>query len=90
MCGIFAISAKENIIDNLFIGTFYLQHRGQQYCGLSTSTGDKINIRTHKGLVRETFTNDLGGMEGNMGIGHTSLKDRQPIKLDSKMGEFCF
>lgn len=92
MCGIFAISAKENIIDNLFIGTFYLQHRGQQYCGLSTFAGEGIKIRTHKGLVRETFTNDLGGMEGTMGIGHTSLKDRQPIKLDSKMGEFtiCF
>ena len=25
MCGIFAISAKENIIEELFIGTFYLQ-----------------------------------------------------------------
>ncbi len=92
MCGIFAISAKENIIDSLFVGTFYLQHRGQQYCGLSTSTGEGIKIRTHKGLVRETFTNDLGGMEGTTGIGHTSLKDRQPLKLDSKMGEFtiCF
>ncbi len=31
-------------------------------------------------------------MEGFAGIGHTSLKDRQPIKLDSRMGEFtiCF
>lgn len=92
MCGIFAISAKDNIIDDLFLGTFYLQHRGQTYCGLSTSTGDKIRIRTHRGLVRETFTKDLGGMEGSLGVGHTSLADRQPIKLDSKMGEFtiCF
>lgn len=94
MCGIFAISAKgkENIVDDLFLGTFYLQHRGQQYCGLSTFAGDGIKIRTHRGLVRETFTSDLGGLEGNMGIGHVSLKDRQPIKLDSKMGEFtiCF
>lgn len=93
MCGIFAVSsAKDNIIDDLFLGTFYLQHRGQQYCGLSTFAGDGIKIRTHRGLVRETFTSDLAGMEGTMGIGHTSLKDRQPIKLDSKMGEFaiCF
>jgi amidophosphoribosyltransferase len=94
MCGIFAISTKhqENIIDDLFLGTFYLQHRGQKYCGLSTFDGKGIRIRTHKGMVRETFTNDLGGMNGNMGIGHTSLSDRQPIKLDSKMGEFtiCF
>jgi amidophosphoribosyltransferase len=94
MCGIFAISAakSENIIDDLFLGTFYLQHRGQRYCGLSTYAGDGIRIRTHHGLVRATFTDDLGGMEGFSGIGHTSLKDRQPLKLDSKMGEFtiCF
>jgi amidophosphoribosyltransferase len=92
MCGIFAISGKENILDDLFLGIFYLQHRGQQYCGLSAYAGDGIKIKTHRGLVRATFTNDLIGLEGTMGIGHTSLKDRQPLKLDSKMGEFtiCF
>ncbi|MFH1386266.1 MAG: amidophosphoribosyltransferase [bacterium] len=93
MCGIFAISsAKENIVDDLFIGTFYLQHRGQRYCGLSTWAGDGIKVKTHRGLVRAAFESDLGELDGKMGIGHTSLKDRQPIKLDSKMGEFtiCF
>ncbi|MFH1542355.1 MAG: amidophosphoribosyltransferase [bacterium] len=94
MCGIFAISAQkdQNIIDDLFLGTFYLQHRGQKYCGLSTFDGEGLKIRTHRGLVRATFTEDLGGMQGYMGIGHTSLSDRQPIKLDSRMGEFtiCF
>lgn len=93
MCGIFAVSSvKDNIIDDLFLGTFYLQHRGQQYCGLSTFAGEGIKIRTHRGMVRETFNDDLAGMDGQMGIGHAALKDRQPIKLDSKMGEFtiCF
>jgi len=89
MCGIFAVtSAKDNILDDLYLGTFYLQHRGEQYCGLSTWSGDGIKIRTHRGLVRETFAQDLAGLEGSQGIGHTSLVDRQPIKLDSKMGEF--
>ena len=92
MCGIFAISSKDDIVDDLFLGTFYLQHRGQKYCGLSTFDGRELKIRTHRGLVRATFTDDLVGMVGKMGIGHTSLLDRQPIKLDSKMGEFtiCF
>ena len=91
-CGVFAISSKQNILDDLYLGTFYLQHRGQEYCGLSTYDGKEIKIRTHKGLVRETFADDLPGLEGNMGIGHASLKDRQPIKFYSKMGEFtiCF
>lgn len=93
MCGIFAISTtSDNIVDDLFLGAFYLQHRGQQYCGLSTYSESGLKIRTHRGLVRETFNNDLSGMDGNIGIGHTSLEDRQPMKLDSKMGEFaiCF
>jgi len=87
-CGVFAISSKKDIVDDLYLGTFYLQHRGQKYCGLSTSDGEKLRIRTHKGMVRETFSQDLGGMEGHMGIGHTSLEARQPILLDSKLGEF--
>jgi len=92
MSGIFAVSSNENIIDDLFLGTFYLQHRGQQYCGISTFDGSSLKIRTHRGLVRETFSLDLAGLDGKVGIGHTSLKDRQPLKLDSKMGEFtiCF
>ena len=93
MCGIFSVSsATDNIIDDLFLGTFYLQHRGQQYCGLSVFSGEELKIRTHRGTVRSSFTDDLGGLEGKLGIGHTSLKDRQPLKLDSRMGEFtiCF
>jgi amidophosphoribosyltransferase len=92
MCGIFAVSSDNNIVEDLFLGTFYLQHRGQQYCGLSTFGENGLKIRTHRGLVRETFSHDLAGLEGFAGIGHTSLKDRQPLKLDSKMGEFtiCF
>ncbi|NQU16470.1 MAG: amidophosphoribosyltransferase [Candidatus Saganbacteria bacterium] len=94
-CGVFAISSGKgnDVIDDIFLGAFYLQHRGQQYCGLSTFNGKgELKIRTHRGLVRPTFEDDLKGLEGYIGIGHTSLKDRQPIKLDSKMGEFtiCF
>ncbi len=92
MCGIFAISAKGNILDDLLLGTFYLQHRGQKYCGLATSNRSEIKIKNHHGLVRESLSRDIKGLEGILGIGHTSLQDRQPIKLDSKMGEFaiCF
>jgi len=91
-CGVFGIVSKGNIIDDLFLGTFYLQHRGQEYCGLSTFDGTRIKIRTHRGLVRETFRKDLSGLEGQMGIGHASLRDRQPVLVDSKLGEFtiCF
>ena len=92
-CGVFAISSDKNIIDDLFLGAFYLQHRGQQYCGIASYDGQgDIKLKTHRGLVRDRFTEDLKGLEGFIGISHASLKDRQPIKLDSRMGEFtiCF
>ncbi|MFC1560193.1 hypothetical protein ACFL4F_03720, partial [Candidatus Margulisiibacteriota bacterium] len=90
--GVFAISSNKEIKDDLFLGTFYLQHRGQEYSGLSTTDGKVINLRTHRGLIREKFTADLVGLDGSMGIGHISVKDRQPIKFYSKIGEFsiCF
>ncbi|MFA4967830.1 MAG: amidophosphoribosyltransferase, partial [Candidatus Margulisiibacteriota bacterium] len=95
MCGNFAICSSNknlNITGDLYLGTFYLQHRGQSYCGLSVFDGNSIKLHTHKGLVRDNFFSNLSGISGYMGIGHTSLKDRQPLKLDSKMGEFtvCF
>jgi amidophosphoribosyltransferase len=38
------------------------------------------------------MSDDLDGLDGFLGIGHVSLHVRQPIKLDSRMGEFsvCF
>ncbi|MEW6357675.1 MAG: amidophosphoribosyltransferase [Planctomycetota bacterium] len=91
-CGVFGICSAQNCLMDLYYGTFYLQHRGQQYCGLSTYDGKEIKLRTHKGLIRATFTDDLDGLEGYVGIGHVSLNVRQPIKLHSRMGEFsvCF
>ncbi|NOZ24392.1 MAG: amidophosphoribosyltransferase [Planctomycetes bacterium] len=91
-CGVFGICSVQNCLMDLYYGTFYLQHRGQQYCGLSTYDGKEIKLRTHKGLMRPTFSGDLDGLEGYVGIGHVSLNVRQPIKLDSRMGEFsvCF
>lgn len=86
--GVFAICSNRDIREDLFLGTFYLQHRGQEYCGLSTSDGKTIYLATHKGLVRETFTDNLGGLNGHQGIGSVTGKDRQPIKLHSKLGEF--
>lgn len=86
--GVFAICSKKDIKDDLYLGTFYLQHRGQEYCGLSTTDGKTITLHTHKGLIREGFRDGLDALEGTMGIGHISVKDRQPIKIHSKLGEF--
>ncbi len=91
-CGIFglyAVDTSSTVAKNIYYGIFKLQHRGQKYCGIA-SYGNDINLITHKGFVRHTFSSDdLDSMDGNFGIGHTSLKERQPIILISKIGKFA-
>ena len=96
MPGFFVLSIDSkkyqgNFLDDLFGQTFYQQHLGEDYAGLATYKGDKINIRTHRGLFRPTFANDLAGLEGSLGIGYCG-DYREPILVSSKLGDFaiCF
>ena len=93
MSGFVAISVdpktyKGDFLNDLFWLTFYQQHMGEEYAGLATYEGGNIKIRTHRGLFRPTFTQDTEGFEGNMGIGYCG-DNREPILVDSKMGEFA-
>lgn len=93
MAGFFALSVnpnlyKGNFLEDLFWETFYQQHLGEVYAGLTTFDGEKIKIRTHRGLFRSTFSNDLADMNGTEGIGYCG-ENREPILVDSRMGELC-
>jgi len=92
-CGIFGLyhtDGETPVSRDIYYSIFKLQHRGQRYCGIATRSGSDINLVTHKGFVRHTFTSDeLGKLEGFSGIGHTSLKERQPVVLISSMGKFA-
>ncbi|MFC2010089.1 hypothetical protein ACFLUL_00720 [Chloroflexota bacterium] len=96
MPGFFTLSIdpkeyKGDFLDDLFWHTFYQQHLGEDYAGLATYNGGKINIRTHRGLFRPNFSGDMVGLEGTMGMGYCG-DNREPILVDSKLGEFtvCF
>ncbi len=99
MAGLFALSINRkgyqgNFLKDLFWGTFYQQHLGEDYSGLSTyddKMPGKIKLRTHQGLFRPTFTEDLKGLEGIQGVGYCGL-DREPFLTNSKLGKFssCF
>jgi len=96
MAGLFAISvdpkiAAENFLEDLFWGTFYQQHWGEEYTGLAIFANgrqEQIAVRTHRGLFRPTFGNDMVGLEGTAGIGYCGSA-REPYLIRSRLGELC-
>jgi amidophosphoribosyltransferase len=88
-CGIFAIYSDGPCAYEIFQGIDFLQHRGQEYCGIATCNGQVSQI-THHGKVLTSFTEqDLENLPGSWGIGHVSLKERQPVKWQSLQGEIA-
>ncbi|MBM4288819.1 MAG: amidophosphoribosyltransferase [Deltaproteobacteria bacterium] len=88
-CGIFAIYGPGPCAWEIFQGIDFLQHRGQQYCGIATYD-DGVHQVTHHGKVLNTFTDqELDSLPGRWGIGHVSLKERQPVKWQSSLGEIA-
>lgn len=92
-CGVFGIYSNENCVSDIYLGIDFLQHRGQEYCGIAAVSNNEINLITHRGRVGERFTEiELQALKGDFGIGHVSLRDRQPMRLETKLGSFvgCF
>lgn len=87
------IYSKDNCVNDVYLGIDFLQHRGQEYCGIATVNNNEISLITHRGRVGEKFTEpELQSLNGNFGIGHISLRDRQPLRLETNFGTFtgCF
>jgi amidophosphoribosyltransferase len=96
MPGLFALSTGPNLdgaafLEDLFFGTFYHQHLGEAYAGLSTCRDGEFRIRTHRGRFRDTFTSDMQGLEGTEGVGYCGPA-REPYFAESVLGKVaaCF
>jgi amidophosphoribosyltransferase len=88
-CGVFGIYSDSECVIDIYQGIDFLQHRGQEYCGLATFDG-KIHQTTHHGKVANTFTDqELSHLTGTWGIGHVSLWERQPVMWQSRVGEIA-
>ena len=88
-CGVFGIYSNKECAKKIYYSIFKLQHRGQQYCGIVTHLNE-MYLMTHKGFVRHSFTEEeIKNLKGNFGIGHVSLKERQPVILFSRLGQFA-
>ena len=83
MSGIFGAVSKENCIQDVFLGTFYLQDRAQNYCGMAWKNGG-LEASTHKGLIELGYEHKLQYMDSNCAIGTVS-GERSPVsELSSK------
>lgn len=96
MAGLCALSIdtksyEGNFLEDIFWGAFYQQHLGEEYAGLATYNQGQIRVRTHRGLFRPTFSEDLEGLEGTEGIGYCGSV-REPYLADSRLGKLglCF
>lgn len=90
-CGLFAFSGSDESYPYLTTGIFHLQHRGQNFCGISTFDGENICFNQPKsGLVKQHFSKGNHGFEGRAGIGQVSLTEPQPFLVErSQMGQFA-
>jgi len=89
-CGVFGIVKETGCVEDIYKGLDFLQHRGQQFCGIATYDGQRIYQITHYGQVGNTFTShQLETFKGSMGIGHVSLKERQPMVWQGAVGEIA-
>ena len=89
-CGIVGVYAPdEDVARVAFFGLYALQHRGQESVGIATGDGEQIRLRTHMGLVAQSFQEDeLAQLTGHVAIGHTRystagsshLRNAQPIR----------
>ncbi|MCK5227235.1 MAG: amidophosphoribosyltransferase [Desulfobulbaceae bacterium] len=88
-CGLFGLYSTDECAHDIYQGIDFLQHRGQQFCGISTYNGG-IHQVTHHGKVGDTFTKEnLEYLKGTSGIGHVSLFERQPVRWMSGLGEIA-
>ncbi|MDY6953095.1 MAG: amidophosphoribosyltransferase [Thermodesulfobacteriota bacterium] len=86
-CGVFGLYSDEECVHDIIQGIDFLQHRGQEFCGIATFNG-AIHQVTHHGKVAQTFRyEDLEHLKGKWGIGHVSLWERQPVRWQSQLGE---
>ncbi len=88
-CGLFGLYSNTECVREIFQGIDFLQHRGQEYCGISTFDGG-IRQVTHYGKVANTFKEtELEYLKGTWGLGHVSLRERQPVRWQSQLGEIA-
>ncbi len=94
-CGIFGVYGCEEAANYAYLGLNFLQHRGQESCGIVSSDGKSLYKQVGLGTVSEFFDDEkLDYLQGIRAIGHTrysttgspTLVNAQPITASTAKG----
>ncbi|MFA6213660.1 MAG: amidophosphoribosyltransferase [Candidatus Micrarchaeia archaeon] len=99
-CGAFGIYsfAGKGIAHDIYLSLMYLQHRGQDSAGASTSDGKALHTVRGLGFVPEVLNQGaLAALPGHAGIGHVryptigagGAEDAQPFMADAMGKKFA-
>ncbi len=92
MGGFFGVAAKDDCVPDLFYGTDYHSHMGTVRGGMAVRNGHGLE-RLIKDITnaqfRSKFEDDLGKMQGAIGIGVISDYDDQPLIIRSHLGTYA-
>jgi amidophosphoribosyltransferase len=70
-CGVFGIHGHSEAANITYLGLYALQHRGQESCGIVSSTGREHYVHRSMGLVADVFNESiLEKLPGRHAIGH--------------------
>ncbi|MFB3889300.1 MAG: amidophosphoribosyltransferase [Candidatus Bathyarchaeia archaeon] len=90
--GLFGVASKNDCARELFFGTDYNTHLGTEVGGLAL-LNDGIDVYSHdisNSQFKSKFGKHYRKLEGRLGIGVISdTKEEQPIKFETKMGDFA-
>jgi amidophosphoribosyltransferase len=87
-CGIFGVHRHPEAANITYLGLYALQHRGQESCGIVSSTGREHYVHRAMGLVADVFNaQTLEKLPGRHAIGHvrystaggSQLRNAQPF-----------
>ena len=71
MCGIFAIHAREDAANFVYLGLYALQHRGQESAGIVSWDGERLHVERGMGQVADIFRQPvLQRLRGEIGRAH--------------------
>ena len=94
-CGVFGVHGHSEASNITYLGLYALQHRGQESCGIVSSTGREHYVHRAMGLVADVFgEKTLDKLPGRHAIGHvrystagaSQIRNAQPFCATTDAG----